>query len=153
MKQSFTFKWLIMSLMLVMGVGHAWAEDVTINFGTTTGYWSAHTSSTYTDSDSREWSCTFNSNNAKSGQSGYSQFGNGSNTCTSLVLKASAGDDITVTAFSVKMAGASGGNSPTTGTIYLYKESGGTDIELATASVSGSNDVVCSISSNVVDFG
>ena len=55
---------------------------------------------------------------------------------------------MTVTAFSVKMAGASGGSSPTTGTIYLYKVSGENETELASASVSGTSDVTCSITSN-----
>lgn len=137
---------------LMAGAGNAWADgtNVTINFGTTTGYWSAHTSASYTDSDSRSWSRTCAVSNM-SGQAGYSQFGNSSNTCTSLVFTATAGSDMTVTAFSVTMAGASGGNSPTTGTIYLYKRtSGGTETQLATASVSGTTSVICSISSEVV---
>lgn len=32
MKQFFTFKWLIMSLMLVMGAGHAWADTESVTF-------------------------------------------------------------------------------------------------------------------------
>jgi hypothetical protein len=133
-----------------------WADDptvVTINFGTADGYWAAHTNdaehSTYTDSGSREWSRTFSANNTSSGQAGYSQFGNASNTCESLVFTATAGTNMTVTAFSVTMAGASGGKSPTTGTIYLYKRTAlGTETQLATAAVSGTGNVTCSITSN-----
>ena len=135
---------------LIVGSGTMWAEDptnVTINFGTTTGYWAAHTNATYTDSDSRVWTRTCSVSNM-SGQGGYSQFGNASNTCGSLVFTATAGTDMTVTAFSVTMAGASGGNSPTTGTIYLYKVSGTTETQLATLSVNGSNSVTCSIESS-----
>ena len=123
-----------------------WATDVTINFGTTTGYWAAHNDATYTDSDSRTWTRVCSVSNM-SGQAGYSQFGNTSNTPTA-TLTATAGSDITVTAFSVTMSGASGGNSPTTGTIYLYKKSGKTETELATASVNGTTAVTCSITSS-----
>ena len=136
---------------LIVGSGTMWAEDptsVTINFGTTTGYWAAHTNATtYTDSDSRTWTRTCSVSNM-SGQGAYSQFGNASNTCESLVFTATAGSNMTVTAFSVTMAGASGGNSPTTGTIYLYKKSGETETQLATASVSGTTSVTCAISEN-----
>ena len=128
-----------------------WATDVTINFGSDDTDWKAHVSDndSYTDSDSRTWTRTYSANNNSSGQAGYSQFGNASNACTSLVLTATAGSDMTVTAFSVTMAGASGGKSPTTGTIYLYKRtSGGTETQLATASVSGSSSVTCSITSS-----
>lgn len=119
--------------------------DVTINFGTTSGYWAAHTTTSYTDSDSRSWSRTYSAGNKSSGQAGYSQFGNSDNTCTSLVFTATAGSDMTVTAFSVTMSGAS---SNTAGTIYLYKRSGSTDTQLAIASVSGTSNVTCSISSS-----
>ena len=122
---------------------------MTINFGTSDGYWAAHNTTNYTDGDSRTWSCTYSAGNKSSGQAAYSQFGNSSNTCTSLVLTATAGKDMTVTAFSVTMAGASGGNSPTTGTIYLYKRtSGGEETELASADLSGTSNVKCSISSD-----
>lgn len=136
---------------MIVGSGTAWAEDqtnVTINFGTTTGCWAAHSSNSYVDSDSRTWTRSCSVSNM-SGQSGYSQFGNASNTCGSLTFTATAGSDIIVTSFSVTMAGASGGNSPTEGTIYLYKiTSGGVETQLASASVSGTNNVTCSISSN-----
>lgn len=143
-------KMMLLVAVMLTGAGTAWAEDptsVTINFGTTTGYWSAHTNENYTDSDSRMWSRTCSVSNM-SGQAAYSQFGNASNACKSLELTATAGSDITVTAFSVTMAGASGGTSPTTGTIYLYKKSGDTETQLATASVSGTTSVTCSITSS-----
>ena len=132
---------------LIVGSSNVWAVDVTINFGTTTGYWAAHTNDSYTDSDSRAWSRTCSVSNM-SGQAAYSQFGNSSNACGSLELTATAGKNMTVTAFSVTMSGASGGSSPTTGTIYLYKVSGETETELATASVSGTTSVTCSITSS-----
>ena len=144
-------KIMLLLCALIVGSGTMWAEDptsVTINFGTTTGYWAAHTNATtYTDSDSRTWTRTCSVSNM-SGQGAYSQFGNASNTCESLVFTATAGSNMTVTAFSVTMAGASGGNSPTTGTIYLYKKSGETETQLATASVSGTTSVTCAISEN-----
>ena len=84
-----------------------------------------------------------------SGQAAYSQFGNASNT-PDVELYATAGSNINVSAFSVKMNGASGGASPTTGTIYLYKRPAvGADVELATASVDGTNAVECKITSTV----
>ena len=147
-KQNFLTKMLLLCALIVGSVSSAWATDVTITFGTGTGAWAAHSNASYNDSDSRTWSRSFSANNQSSGQTGYSQFGNSSNACTSLVLTATAGIDMTVTAFSVKMAGASGGSNPTTGTIYLYKKSGETEKQLATVSVSGSSDVTCSISSS-----
>ena len=125
MKRSTILKSILLLCALVAGSSSVWATDVTINFGTDSGDWAAHgtatTNATFTDSDNRVWTRTYSSNNQQSGQAGYSQFGNSSNACTSLVITATAGSDMTVTAFSIKMAGASGGNSPTTGTIYLYK--------------------------------
>ena len=133
-----------------------WADDptnVTINFGTTSGYWAAHTNdanqsySTYTDSDSRQWTRVCSVSNM-SGQAGYSQFGNTDNTPT-VTFTATAGSDMTVTAFSVTMNGASGGNKPSAGTIYLYKRTAlGAETQLATASVSGTSSVTCQISSS-----
>lgn len=137
---------LICLCMLTIGVGNVWGTDVTINFGTTTGYWAAHTDNSYTDSDSRSWSRTYSAGDKSSGQESYSQFGNKDNSCTSLILTATAGKAMTVTAFSVTMAG---GSTSTAGTIYLYKRtSGGTETKLATQSLSGSSNVTCSISSN-----
>ena len=131
---------------LVAGSTSVWAVDVTINFGTTTGYWAAHTSGSYEDSDSRTWSCTYDAGNKSSGQAGYSQFGNSSNVCKSLEFTATVGKDINLTSFSVSMIGAS---ASTAGKIYLYKRtSGGVETQLATASVSGDSQVECSISSN-----
>ena len=138
--------------MALFSIGQIWADDpveVTINFGTTTDYWAAHsadgTNDTYTDSDNRVWTRTCAVSN-RSGQAAYSQFGNASNACTSLEFSATAGAAIDVSAFSVTMAGASGGSSPTTGTIYLYKRpSAGDDVQLATASVSGTTSVTCAI--------
>ena len=151
MKKLLQMKIMLLLCALIVGSGTMWAEDptsVTINFGTTTGYWAAHTNATtYPDSDSRTWTRTCSVSNM-SGQGAYSQFGNASNTCESLVFTATAGSNMTVTAFSVTMAGASGGNSPTTGTIYLYKKSGETETQLATASVSGTTSVTCAISEN-----
>ena len=140
-------------LMAVLSIGQVWATGpITINFGTTTGYWAAHsadgTNDTYTDSDSRVWTRTCAVSN-RSGQAGYSQFGNASNACTSLEFSAPAGSDITVSAFSVTMTGASGGATPTTGTIYLYKRpTAGDDVQLATASVSGNTAVTCAITAD-----
>ena len=130
---------------LIVGSTSVWAVDVTINFGTTAGYWSAHSSDSYTDSDSRIWTRACSVSNM-SGQAGYSQFGNASNTPT-VTLIATAGSDMTVTAFSVTMKGASGDSK---GTIYLYKKNGATETELATASVTSSSDVTCSIPSSQV---
>lgn len=140
--------------MALFSVG-VWGADpvsVTINFGTTTGYWAAHsadgTNDTYADTDSRVWTRTCAVSN-RSGQAGYSQFGNASNACTSLEFSATAGSDMTVSAFSVTMTGASGGATPTTGTIYLYKRpTAGDDVQLATASVSGTTAVVCAITAD-----
>jgi hypothetical protein len=149
MKKTLLTKTLLLLCALAAGSSSVWATDVNINFGTTTNYWAAHSSASFTDSDSRSWSRTFSAGSKSSGQAAYSQFGNASNTCTSLVFTATAGSDMTVTAFSVTMAGASGGDTPTTGTIYLYKRtSGGDETQLATASVSGTSDVTCSISSS-----
>ena len=142
-------KTMLLLCALVVGSMNGWATDVTINFGTDANDWAAHTTASYTDSDSRTWSRTYSAGSKSSGQADYSQFGNSSNACTSLILTATAGSDMTVTAFSVKMVGASGGTSPTTGTIYLYKKSGDTETQLATASVSGTTDVTCQISSSV----
>lgn len=146
MKRFTLLKSFLLLCALIAGAGTAWATDVTINFGTATNYWSAHTSASYTDSDNRVWTRVCSVNNM-SGQAAYSQFGNTSNTPT-VTLSATAGSDMTITAFSVTMAGASGGNSPTTGTIYLYKKSGDNETELATASVDGTTSVTCSISSS-----
>lgn len=146
MKRFTILKSFLLLCALIAGAGTAWATDVTINFGTATNYWSAHTSASYTDSDNRVWTRVCSVNNM-SGQAAYSQFGNTSNTPT-VTLSATAGSDMTITAFSVTMAGASGGNSPTTGTIYLYKKSGDNETELATASVDGTTSVTCSISSS-----
>lgn len=133
---------------MVMGAGNVWGTDITISFGTGTGCWAAHTDESFTDSDSRTWTRSYSAGGKSSGQTGYSQFGNSSNTCTSLELKATAGSDITVTAFSVKMSGAS---ATTAGTIYLYKESsGGSKTQLATASVSGTTATECKITSSQV---
>ena len=148
-KQNFLTKMLLLCALIVGSVSSAWATDVTITFGTGTGAWAAHSNASYTDSDSRTWSCTYSAGGKSSGQAGYSQFGNSSNACTSLEFTATAGVDMTVTAFSVTMAGASGSTSPTKGTIYLYKRtSGGTETQLATATVSGTEAVTCEISSN-----
>ena len=149
MKQKNIFKKLLtLVLLLVASTTGAWADDteVTINFGNTTGYWAAHNDASYTDSDSRKWTRVCSVTNM-SGQAAYSQFGNASNT-PNVTLTATAGKDMTLTAFSVTMYGASGGSSPTTGTIYLYKKSGDTETQLATASVNGTSNVVCSITSN-----
>ena len=147
MKKLLLMKTVFLLCALVAGSSSVWADtEVTINFGTTTGYWSAHTADSYTDSDNRKWSRVCSVSNM-SGQASYSQFGNASNTPT-VTLTATAGSDMTVTAFSVTMNGASGGSSPTTGTIYLYKKSGETETQLATESVSGTSGVTCSISSN-----
>ena len=148
MKKLYLMKTMLLLFALVVGSSSVWATDVEINFGTSDGYWAAESAENYTDSDDREWSRTFSAGGKSSGQAGYSQFGNSSNTCTSLVFTATAGSDMTVTAFSVKMAGASGSSSTTTGTIYLYKISGETETELASASVSGTSDVTCSITSS-----
>ncbi len=149
MKQKNIFKKLLtLVLLLVASTTGAWADDteVTINFGNTTGYWAAHNDASYTDSDSRKWTRVCSVTNM-SGQAAYSQFGNASNT-PNVTLTATAGKDMTLTAFSVTMYGASGGSSPTTGTIYLYKKSGDTETQLATAEVNGTSNVVCSITSN-----
>ena len=149
MKQKNIFKKLLtLVLLLVASTTGAWADEtnVTINFGTTTGYWAAHNNASYTDSDSRTWTRVCSVSNM-SGQAAYSQFGNTSNT-PNVTLTATAGKDMTLTAFSVTMYGASGGSSPTTGTIYLYKKSGDTETQLATAEVNGTSNVVCSITSN-----
>lgn len=149
MKQkNFLKKLLTLVLLLVASTTGAWADEteVTINFGTTTGYWAAHNVASYTDSDSRTWTRDCSVSNM-SGQAAYSQFGNTSNT-PNVTLTATAGKDMTLTAFSVTMFGASGGSSPTVGTIYLYKKSGDTETQLATASVNGTTDVTCSITSN-----
>ena len=151
MKQKNFFKKLLtLVLLLVASTTGAWADDteVTINFGSTEGYWAAHNDASYTDSDSRTWTRTFSAGGKSSYSTNYSQFGNASNTCTDLEFIATAGEDMTLTAFSVTMSGASGGSSPTTGTIYLYKKSGDTETQLATASVSGTDNVICSITSN-----
>ncbi len=151
MKQKNIFKKLLtLVLLLVASTTGAWADDteVTINFGSTEGYWAAHNDASYTDSDSRTWTRTFSAGGKSSYSTNYSQFGNASNTCTDLEFIATAGEDMTLTAFSVTMSGASGGSSPTTGTIYLYKKSGDTETQLATASVSGTDNVICSITSN-----
>ncbi len=145
-------KLLSLLMLIAFSVGNMWADDpvsATINFGTGTGCWAAHsadgTNDTYTDSDSRVWTRTCSVTN-RSGQAGYSQFGNASNACGSLEFSAEAGADIVVSAFSVTMVGASGGNSPTKGTIYLYKRpSVGDDVQLATASVNGTTSVTCAI--------
>lgn len=148
MKQLVLLKQLLLLFALIVGSTSAWAVDVTINFGTTTGYWAAHTNASYTDSDQRVWTRTCSVSNM-SGQAAYSQFGNSSNPCESLEFTATAGDNMTVTAFSVTMAGASGSSNPTKGTIYLYKRaSNGTETQLAEASVNGTTSVTCSISSN-----
>ncbi|MBR1651779.1 MAG: BACON domain-containing protein [Alloprevotella sp.] len=149
-KQLLQFKtFLLVCLLAIVGTNASWGTEVTITFGTGNGAWAAHTTSTYTDSDSIQWTRTYSAGNKSSGQAGYSQFGNSSNACTSLVLTATTGKEITLTTFSVTMAGASGGNTPTAGTIYLYKRtSGGTETELASATVSGTNNVSCSISSS-----
>ena len=149
MKQTSLFKqFFLLVLLLVGSATGAWADDteVTINFGTTTGYWAAHNDASYIDSDSRTWTRVCSVSNM-SGQAAYSQFGNTSNT-PNVTLTATAGKDMTLTAFSVTMYGASGGSSPTTGTIYLYKKSGDTETQLATAEVNGTSNVVCSITSN-----
>ncbi len=151
MKQKNIFKKLLtLVLLLVASTTGAWADEteVTINFGTTEGYWAAHSDASYIDSDSRTWTRTFSAGEKSSWNPNYSQFGNASNTCTDLEFIATAGEDMTLTAFSVTMSGASGGSSPTTGTIYLYKKSGDTETQLATASVSGTDNVICSITSN-----
>ena len=145
MKKIFTL------ITTILFVGSMWATDpvsVTINFGTDETDWAAHTNGSYTDSDSRVWTRTFSAGNKSSGQATYSQFGNSNNACTSLVFYATAGSNISVSAFSVKMAGASGSTSPTTGTIYLYKRPAvGADVQLATASVDGTTTVECKITS------
>ena len=149
MKQTSLFKQFFLVVLLLVGSATgAWADDteVTINFGTTTGYWAAHNDASYIDSDSRTWTRVCSVSNM-SGQAAYSQFGNTSNT-PNVTLTATAGKDMTLTAFSVTMYGASGGTNPTTGTIYLYKKSGDTETQLATASVSGTDNVICSITSN-----
>ncbi len=152
MKKLFT-RTMLLLCALIAGSGTVWADDestnVTIKFGTGEGCWAAHTSGSFTDSDSREWSCTYTAGGKSSGQTTYSQFGNSSNTCTSLVLTATAGSDFTLTTFSVKMAGASGSSSPTKGTVYLYKTtSTGVETQLATATINGTTDVICSIAAN-----
>ena len=151
MKQTSLFKqFFLLVLLLVGSATGAWADEtqVTINFGSTEGYWAAHNDASYTDSDSRTWTRTFSAGERSSYGTNYSQFGNSSNTCTDLEFIATAGKDMTLTAFSVTMSGASGGNSPTVGIIYLYKKSGDTETQLATASVNGTDNVICSITSN-----
>ena len=151
MKQTTLFKqFFLLVLLLVGSATGAWADEtqVTINFGSTEGYWAAHNDASYTDSDSRTWTRTFSAGGKSSYTTNYSQFGNASNTCTDLEFIATAGKDMTLTAFSVTMSGASGGSSPTVGIIYLYKKSGDTETQLATASVNGTNNVTCSITSN-----
>lgn len=141
---------LTLIILCSIGVGNVRGADtnVTIKFGTTNGYWAAHNTASYTDSDSRSWSRTYAANKQSSGGENYSQFGNNNkgNVCKSLILTATAGKAMTITAFSVTMAG---GDNKTAGTIYLYKmTSGGTETKLATQSLSGSSNVTCSISSN-----
>ena len=132
--------------LLLVGVGHVWADptNVSISFGT--GNWVANSNASYEDSDSRTWSRTFSAGNKSSGGTGYAQFGNSNNACTSLVFTATAGSAMTVTAFSATLEGAS---AQTAGTIYLYKRSGTTDNELAQISLSGTTSTTCSITSSV----
>ena len=140
-------------VLVTISIGNVWAADptsVTINFGTTENYWAAHTNSTFTDSAKRQWACSWTAGGKSSGQAGYSQFGNSSNACTDFVLTVTAGSDISVSAFSVTVAGASGSSSPTTGRIYLYKRtSSGTETQLATDTINGTSNVTCSIASAV----
>lgn len=147
MKQKL-LKTLVLLCALIVGSATSWAEtDVTINFGTTSGYWYAHGSNdTFEDSDSRTWTREYTAGGKASGGPAYSQFGNSSNTCTSLIFTATAGSEFTLTKFSVTMEGAS---ATTAGTIYLYKRtSGGTETQLASQVVSGNASVTCSISSS-----
>lgn len=138
-------KWLLVPLVL-MTLGIENVHATTINFGTSSGYWAAHTTASFTDSDKRNWSRTYDAGSKSSGGTNYSQFGNSSNTCKSLVLTATAGSAITLTSFSVSMEGSS---TSTAGTIYLYKRtSGGTETQLGTATVSGTTSSTCSMSSN-----
>ena len=80
MKKLTFWKSLFLLFALIVGTSTSWADDtdVTISFGSTSGYWAAHDDASYDDSDSRSWSRTYSAGGKTSSGTGYSQFGNSS---------------------------------------------------------------------------